>query len=507
MRRNGTGTSMTAGLSGKRPLSIKAGIRAWLVVVLSACLSSAFSSSPSTDSLLLRDYAYIKHSSPWLTSQNAAGLTHFSNSNIAEAELRLGIGKGGLVNYYESPKTLTFDGGIESFYRISQRVVLFGGMSYENYTGRKMTGSAFVNPERLPFDIVEDSLTNEGRKHRDTYQLTGAVGVDLWHGAALGVRVDYTAANYAKYKDLRHKNKLMDLSASAGVSIPLCHWAEIGVDYRYHRYNESVTFGTYGNSDKVYKSLINYGGFIGVVEQFGNYGFTDKSREMPLFDDGHGMGVQASASAGQLKFFGEFSYNHRSGYYGRRSPYTITYTAHEGDNYSYYGRLEYHAERSVHQIGARLSWETLQNDANTYRELKNDAGSSYYEYYDAVKTSNKLWNSTTIDYTCYLGLRHEMPAWMFRAAIDLRHRKQTAYQYPYYRRQDIRSTELSLHASRNIFLPKGVLSLSANFSWLKGSGEPFEDGTLAEPSDRQTPPPSMDALLYKIGRASCRERV
>lgn len=117
------------------------------------------------------------------------------------------------------------------------------------------------------------------------------MGVDL-KVLSLGARVDYTAANYAKYKDLRHKNKLMDLSATAGLTVPVASWLTVGADYRYHRSNESVTFGVYGKNDKVYKSLISYAAFMGRVEQFGNSGYTDKSREMPLFDEGHGAGVQ-----------------------------------------------------------------------------------------------------------------------------------------------------------------------------------------------------------------------
>ena len=70
----------------------------------------------------------------------------------------------------------------------------YGAVSYDNWTGRDMAGSAFLQ-QRLPFDIIEETDTNIGRKHRDTYQLTGAVGVDLWKGLSVGARLDYTAAN------------------------------------------------------------------------------------------------------------------------------------------------------------------------------------------------------------------------------------------------------------------------------------------------------------------------
>ena len=53
-----------------------------------------------------------------------------------------------------------------------------------------MTGSVFMK-NRLPFDIVEQTEENSGKKHRDTYRLSGAVGVDLWRGYSIGARIDY----------------------------------------------------------------------------------------------------------------------------------------------------------------------------------------------------------------------------------------------------------------------------------------------------------------------------
>ena len=190
-----------------------------LSLVLAAHAGSALAQS---DTLLLRDYQTVTTADSWLSSANAAALTRFSSASIAQAALSLSYGKGELTDYYDSPKVLQAGAAIASYYRLSRRTVVYGAISYDNWTGRDMTGSAFMHiGGRYPFDIVEDSLTNAGRKHRDTYRLSGAVGIDVWRGYALGARVDYTAANYAKYKDLRHKNKLMDLSATVSAYAPL----------------------------------------------------------------------------------------------------------------------------------------------------------------------------------------------------------------------------------------------------------------------------------------------
>ncbi len=450
------------------------------------------------DSLLLRDYRFVKQRA-WLTGPNAAGLTSYQSASIAEAEVSVSMGRGGFVNYFDSPKTLQLTAGIESFYRISPRTVVYGRINYDNWTGRNMAGSAFIDPTRLPFDIVEDSLTNTGRKQRDTYQLTGAVGYQVNRVLAAGLHLDYTAANYAKYKDLRHKNKLMDLTLTAGITLAPCQRLTLGANYRYHRRTESVTFSTYGKGEKVYKSLIDYGNFIGKVEQFGNYGYTDKSREMPLFDEGHGLDVQLELvpSAG-WSFYNNFGYSHRKGYYGRRSPYTITYTNHHGNQYGYNACLSYHPSSATqHQLSADIGIEMLQNNAETYREMQNEAGSNYYEYYDAVKTGDKRWVNTELGYTGHYGIRNELPAWTVRAAVTLMNRKQTAYCYPYLRRQRLSATTLTAGCTRHIVMLRGVLTIGAVFSYTNGSGEAYDDDTFAAPSDKQTPPAEMEAWLWQ----------
>lgn len=467
------------------------------ISLLCICLM-AFARQDSCQSTLLRDYQFVKHCDPWLTSRNAAGLTRFSTKNLAEAELYVNYSVGGLADYYQSPEALQAGIGIESFYRINRRTVVYGSVGYDNYTGRRMTGSAFINPTRKPFDIVEDSLTNEGTKHLDTYRLAGAFGTDIYRGISLGANVCYTAANYAKYKDLRHKNKMMDLELTVGFYAPLTPWLTVGADYLYHRNTESVSFSTYGRDDRIFKSLISYGNFMGKVEQLGNYGFTEKSREQPMADDYNGIEAQLHLNIlKNLSFYNRFTYMHRRGYFGRKSPYTITYTNHSSECYAYEGRLDLRTDRSHHSLRGSVEIENLENNLQSYRELRDSNDVSYYDYYDPVKAGNRLWVNTAFDYTAQLGIRGELPTWTVKAGLHINRRKQTAYQYPYLRRQNLRRTEYSLQAERNFVVKQGVLGFLLGFEYAHGSGEPFDDAEMAVPSDKQTFPPTMDDFLYR----------
>ena len=458
------------------------------------------------DSLLLRSYQTVQTADAWLGTPNAAALTRLSAPSIAEADLSLSYASGQLTDYYDSPRVLQAGATVESYYRLSPRTVVYGAMSYDNWTGRDMTGSAFMHVGgRYPFDIVEDSLTNAGRKHRDTYRLSGAVGIDLWRGYSLGARVDYTAANYAKYKDLRHKNKLMDLSLTAGVFAPFTPWLQVGADYTYHRQTESMQFRTYGKSDKVYKSLIDYGAMMGLVEQYGNDGFTDMNNEMPYFEDGHGgalrLEVRPLYSLGglwqTLSVYGDVALSHATGYYGRRSPYSIAYTNHDRDVLTATARVSMEYGTSRHCLDLSYASEKLQNRAETFRALTNAYGSSYYEYFDPTETADKHWYNLDADYTLDLGIRGERPLWTLRLGYHWQKRQIASYLYPYYRRQNLTTQEVTASVCRNIVMQSGVWTLTASGGFQEGTGDAFIDGVFTAPSSKQTPPATMTAYLYQ----------
>ena len=451
------------------------------------------------DSLLLRDYRYVQQSSPWFTQRNAAALALYNSRNIAEADLSLSHASGSLTGFSGSPSLTTLQVAIESFYRISPRAVVFGSIGYNNLSGDDMTGSVFLQ-DRLPFDIVEDSLTNKGHKHCDSYHLTGGFSYSLSPALALGLKADYTAANYAKYKDLRHKNKLMNLDVTVGLMSTLnCHLSTInlGLDYTYHRRTESLEFATYGKNDKVYKSLIDYGAMMGIIEQFGNEGYTDKTNEMPLFEDGHSGGLQVSFSRGAFTIFNALTFSHHTGYYGRKSQYTITYTDHGRDIFTEHVRLSYDISTSRYGLDIRYQNEKVKNRNNTYRGLVNENGATHYEYYDAVESGDKGWRNLDIDYTMHLGVRHELPTWTITAGYHWQQRDITAYLYPYYRQQQLRTNEWTASIVRNIILRKGVWNISLHGGYQKGTGDVYRDGTFVTPSDKQPQPATMSAFLYQ----------
>jgi phosphatidylglycerophosphatase A len=103
------------------------------------------------DSLLLRDYQYVKQQDIWLSQPNLAALTRFATANIVEAEASLTKGNGDFVNYYESSNSLQGNIHMESLYRLNQRIVFFGAITFVN---KAMRDTGTEDPGWIVIDEV-----------------------------------------------------------------------------------------------------------------------------------------------------------------------------------------------------------------------------------------------------------------------------------------------------------------------------------------------------------------
>lgn len=452
----------------------------------------------TSDSICWKDYSFIKRSQSWLTSENAAGLRALPVSHVSIAEVYSHKQNGALANYYQSNNSLEFGAQTESFYRLNPKTVFFGKVSYSNFSGKNMAGSVFIHPEEAPFDIVEYSDDNRGDKKRETYHLIGAVGTDLTERLTLGGKIDYTSSNYAKQKDLRHVNKLLDMNVTAGLSYRLNGMIELGANYYYRRSVEGLDMEMYGTTDKVYTSLISYGGFFGLTEQFGVNGYTKENEEKPLFNEYHGGALQLMLHfTPQLSLFNEFAYKTRDGYYGKKSPSAVVYSNHDSNILEYHGRLSLKKRKNLHTLNLDIRREELSNKENIYRVETASGGSSNIGYYGTLDTTDKtMWNARA-EYNGNLGVTDFCPAWLVKAAVDYSSRSLTASVYPYYRKQEIKRTAFLLSGERAIRSRKDMYSLSLGTAYSYGSGTAKEDGIYATPSETQSAPKSMDEYLYR----------
>lgn len=426
-------------------------------------------------------------------SENVSFMTEMKCPNLSYLEVKGHIRKGGMVNYYQSDDSRDFEIRTESYYRFKERLMLSGAISYGMDRGNNMSGSVFINPEYTPFDIVEMDKSNAGTKRKEWYSLNGKVGYSLNSRFSLGASLEYVVGNYAKFKDLRHQNSMMDLNLSLGVKYKITDNVTLGSDYVYRRNIQRISFDIYGNTDRQYTSLINFGVFYGRSELFGESGYT--SNALPLVTQTNGAALQLLWETSGMKWFNEFGYYYDNGRFGTGSSTSITYSNHNSTELEFNSKLIIEKPRISHVLELNLFRKSLENKENSYKESTDENGVSQIVYYGNNKVGEKEWNGVDIKYSILLGKGTWRSEWT--AGIDAGYysRNVTVSQYPFYRKQDINTIHADLFAKKNWFKKKNIYTLLIKFGYSIGWGNMNEDGTYTIVSENQKVPISLENLL------------
>lgn len=433
----------------------------------------------------------------WLRSENAAGMLFFRDSSLSEIAAYAAAEHGGLKDYYEAEDRLAFGLDAASCHRLSERVVVRGEVRYERQLGRRMSGSYFIDPTQTPFDMVEFTDENPGDKQLETYRVAGSVGVAATRRLTAGVRFDYATANYAKRRDLRHVNSLMDMTVSPGILFRTGRFA-VGVNYTYRRRIESLMLNVYGKTDQVYVSLIDYGALFGKREVFGDTGYTKENETKPLFDAYHGGAVQASwRIASRLMLYGELSFRLRSGYYGKPSPTTVVYTNHDGRVLACDASLDYDAGRHRHTLQLSFGQNSVDNRENIYTYRNEEVGRSYIVYLGETHVGSRTRSCVSATYTGRLGMERDLPRWRIVCDGGIDSRRITASNYPDYRRQHLTWWHVGAAGERNLLRGRNCWSLRLAAGWSAGQGDPAQDGRYESANESETLTRTRDDLLRR----------
>ena len=428
-------------------------------------------------------------------SQNASFLTDMKSPNLSYLEMNGHIRKGDMVNYYQSDDSRDFEIRTESYYRFNERLMLSGVISYGTDKGNNMSGSVFINPEYTPFDIVEMDKSNAGTRRKEWYSLSGKAGYSLNSRFSLGASLEYAVENYAKFKDLRHQNSMMDLNLSLGGKYKITDNVTLGSAYVYRRNIQRVSFNIYGNTDRQYTSLISFGSFYGRSELFGESGYT--SNALPLFTQTNGGALQLLWETTGMKWFNEFGYYKDNGQFGTGSSTSITYSNHNSTVLEYKSKLIIEKPRISHVLELNVFSKSLENNENSYKESTDANGVSQIVYYGSNKVGEKVWKGADIIYSILSGKGIRRSEWS--AGIDAGYysRLVTASQYPFYRKQDINRVHAGLFAKKNWFKKKSIYTISIKGGYSTGWGNMNEDGTYTVVSENQKVPASLDNLLVQ----------
>lgn len=477
-----------------------------LIIPFSASMLAAQDSySVVSDSSLIPRYdvsfEYIRQSEAWLTSENTAGLQHLPIRKISSAGVFFNKSDGKFVNYFQSDNSYEWGAQTESFFRLNPKIVFYGKVYYANFAGKNMGGSTFIDPYYNPFDLVELTDDARGEKNKESYRLSGAICAQVHKKWTLGGRIDYRTANYAKYKDLRHTNKFLDLTTTVGATYSFGPKLEAGVNYFYRRSVEDIIFKTYGLSGQMYSTLVNFGAFFGRSELFGSGGrYTNGNNSLPLFNIFHGASLQLNYRfQPQWNLFNEFSCKMREGQYGIKDPYKRIFTEHQGSIFSYTGTLSYRKQDQLHLLHISAEYNPLENKEYISEVLNSTEG--YVQdiiYYGSIKMLDKTVFNATITYTANLDVKDYTPVWVLQVGGDFHDRQQKASVYPFYRKQNIYCFNARLQACKNTIVDrKNMYTVSLRALYGSGGGTLYDDGVYQTPSEDQESPATTAFNLYR----------
>ncbi len=318
--------------------------------ILSILLLIAYTLAP--EGLRAQRFEEVMGHNPWNASLNRAGL-RCDTTEYSYAEVWGTLERGGLMNHSSTDKGFDAGGRTESI-RHFKRLSFAGNFAYDYFSGSEMWGSMFTTPGSWPVDLYEYT---PGRKIRERYAFEGDLSADMGEHWRLGIGIDFMAGNYAKRKDLRHKNTTLDFEVIPAVQWHKGRWA-VGAVYLFEKHTESVEAEEIGSTPDSYKAFLDKGLYYG-VEQLWTSGdlHLDESgiSSFPIQKNIHGAGLQLQY--GEL--FGEAAYRHTSGDTGEKGS---VWHEFEGDRLS--GLISWHhrtQKGARHILRAEIDWQLLKN--------------------------------------------------------------------------------------------------------------------------------------------------
>ncbi len=302
----------------------------------------------------------VARRNPWNGGVVAAGLRQDTLSR-SFAEVYFVKENGGLIDRSSSDDSWNAGARTASI-RHFEKVSFSGGFSYDYFDGRNMCGSIFSVPGLYPVDILEFT---PGRKVRETYAFDGALSAVLGERWTGGLKVGFEASNYAKRKDLRHKNMRLDFEFAPGVMYHAGRFA-VGAAYIVGVDREKIEAEEIGASADSYMAFFDRGLRFGSLQLW-------QSNDLHLTTAGvTGFPVKQTTQGAALAlqfgpWFAEAAYRNRVGRTGERVAW------HEFRTHDLRADVGWRLSctDACHDVRLRVEWESLDNRENiiTYQTV------------------------------------------------------------------------------------------------------------------------------------------
>lgn len=294
----------------------------------------------------------VRRRNPWNDGANAAGIRCDTLSR-SYAEIFGRKDFGGLMDYSASDDSWTVGARTESI-RHFDKISFAGRFEYAYFDGKEMCGSMFSVPGFYLVDILEFT---PGRKVREDYAFTGALSAVLGRRWTGGLKIDFEAGNYAKRKDLRHKNKRLDFEVAPSI---LYHSGKgaVGAAYLFGKNSERVEAEEIGTSADSYQAFFDKGLSYGIMERWDGSSIHLNETGIsgfPIKELTHGVSLQGAYGPCYV----DVTYRHRHGESGERDTFMHDFTTQQ---VTAQGVVTLPANGTFHTIRARFDWLTQENE-------------------------------------------------------------------------------------------------------------------------------------------------
>lgn len=376
-------------------------------------------------------YDRVVRDNVWLVGTNPAGLRDTRTADISDVALYGGAETGGFRRSWESP-TPWRAGAAARTVKHLDRFSMKGGFSFEQMSGPDMCGSMSVRPGYYPLDVLEFT---PGRKTRQTYAFEGSISVDLKGGWRLGAGMDFTSANYAKRKDLRHTDYLLDMTVTPGLSYTVPSGGiSFGLNYIYRKNSESITAEQVGTGESSYYAFLDKGLMYGKYEVWTGSGVhLDEAgvQGFPQKEQFHGLGLQVSAAG----YYFDIEYLRGNGSAGEKQSVWYRFPSHNvnirfAENFSWGSRRVFFREY--------FSWRLQTNDETVLDKVVSGGVTTTEEYGSNRIFSREAWTER-------LELTVARTGFEYLVAVDMGSRFAVASQmYPYITESDLFTARFSV---------------------------------------------------------------
>lgn len=211
----------------------------YILILLFGLFASVCLAQNETDSLEYdtNTFRQIEILSPWLMSNNAAGMRQMANLQPVSAGLGFGYQSGDFKNVFQGQSQETYHLGSKSYQRIGHSV-LFGEFAYRKSYERNLDYSNLNNPEmNLPY-LLADTIGND-TYDREFFKLGGGISSPIHTNLDWGLKFKYEVGLAAQNRDPRPENKVLQLSVSPGIVWKLPK-VKLGLNLDYSYYNEDI---------------------------------------------------------------------------------------------------------------------------------------------------------------------------------------------------------------------------------------------------------------------------